>query len=246
MKNKLYDLFLVQKPIIGMIHLAGNTSEEKVKRALEELIIYQEEGVDGAIIEDYHGDSNDVYETLKESSKLDLEIIRGVNLLRNPYLGFKLAYDFDARFVQFDSVQTKDLDLEKYQRQKLSYPNILVFGGVGFKYIGPTGNPLEKDLEEAKPRCEVIVTTGDATGSETPITKLQNYKKLLNDFPLITGAGVNLNNVYEQLNVADGAIIGSSFKPSTKDHPSGDTRLPVDRKKVRDGMDVVKEVRVNF
>lgn len=236
MEGKLKDIFKTDKIIIGMIHLAGEP-QERVKRALEELTIYEEEGVNGAIIEDYHGTAPEVYETLKESSKIKFKIIRGVNLLQNPYKSFEEAQKFDAKFVQFDSVQTKNLYVEEYDRLRRTYPDIAVLGGVGFKYIKPTGNPLILDLNEGKERCEAIVTTGDGTGIETPIKKLKNYKSLLRDFPLIVGAGVNINNAYEQLKICDGAIVGSYFKPR------GNTQAKVDRQKVHDFMQVVKTLR---
>lgn len=236
-QNKFRSLFEIEKPIIGMIHLSGYNKSDKVKRALKELILYQEEGISGAIIEDYHGMPSDVYETLKQSSTLDLKIIRGVNILREPYSAFELADKFGAGFIQFDSVQTRDLISEFYNSLRKNYPNIMVLGGIEFKYIPPTGNPLEIDLKEGKARCDAVVTTGSATGIETPIEKLKNYKELLEDFPLIVGAGVDLSNVYEQLKITDGAIIGSYFKPEKE------TLRPIDRKKVKDLMDVVKEIR---
>ena len=220
-----------------MIHLAGENNKDRVRRALEELAIYQEEGVNGAIIEDYHGTSQDVYETLKESSTKGLKIVRGVNILKNPYSGFKLASDFGARFMQFDSVQTPDLDLGLYDKLRKEHPDVAVLGGIGFKYISPTGNPLEVDLEDGISRCEAIVTTGSGTGIETPVEKLREYKRLLREFPLIVGAGVNLDNVKEQLQICDGAIVGSYFKPY------GNTHLPIDRKRVKDLMDIVRQLR---
>lgn len=235
--DKFEKLFSVKKPIIGMIHLAGENRPKRVERALEELAIYEEEGISGAIIEDYHGNIGDVYETLEQSSKINLKIIRGVNVLRDPYSSFELANAFNARFIQFDSVQTKDLWLSRYDELRDKYPNIMVLGGVGFKYIEPTENPLEIDLDEGKSRCEAIVTTGEGTGIETPIQKLTEYKKTLKDFPLIVGAGVDANNIQEQLKIADGAIIGSYFKPNKN------TYLPIDRKKVKDLMDIVKDLR---
>jgi len=234
--NMFWELF-GKKPIIGMIHLAGETREEKVKRALDELNIYQEEGVDAAIIEDYHGSPEDVHATLKQSSKLDLKIVRGVNNLRDPYEGFKLAYKFGAKFIQFDSVQTQDLYVALYDRLRQKYPEIIVLGGVGFKYIEPTGNPLSVDLDEGKSRCDAIVTTGMGTGIETPTEKLIEYKKLLGNFPLIVGAGVNLDNISEQLKIADGAIIGSYFKINNN------TSNFIDRKKVSALMNIVNKVR---
>jgi len=230
------ELFEIEKPIIGMIHLAGGNQNERISRALEELAIYEQEGVNGAIVEDYHGSFVDVEKTLKQSqSRFGLVI--GINVLRNPYSSFELAQKYGARFVQFDSVQTRDLDLNNYNKMRIKFPNIAVLGGIGFKYIPPTGNPLEVDLREGKSRCDAVVTTGDGTGLETPIAKLRQYRELLGDFPLIVGAGVNLENVYEQLQICDGAIIGSYFKPN------GDTQLPINRIKVRNLMGVVNKLR---
>lgn len=229
--DKLKDLG--EKPVIGMIHLAG---ENPVERALEELMIFEGEGVDGAIIEDFHGSPRDVVETLEMVRGISLNLTIGINLLRNPYEAFGLADRFGAQFIQFDNVQTPYLDLRLYNNLRLRYPQIAVMGGVRFKYTRPTGNPLEQDLEEARQRCEAIVTTGSGTGIETPIEKLREFRRLLPDFPLIVGAGVNLSNVYEQLSVADGAIVGSYFK-------DGDTTNLVDRQKVRDLMHIARGLR---
>lgn len=237
MKNNFNKLFKVDKPIMGMIHLSGNNPKEIIKRALDELIIYNEEGVDGAIIEDYHGDMYDVYDTLKEASKLGLDIVLGLNVLRNPYLGLNWAKHLGARFVQFDSVQSNAISLKGHKIRREEFPDILILGGVRFKYTKPTGNSLEEDLEEGKYNCDAIVTTGEGTGIQTPTGKLVQFKDYLKDFPLIVGAGVNIDNVYEQLNIADGAIIGSYFKKNS------DTRQLVERDKVKSLMDVVKKIR---
>ncbi len=53
--TRFSDLFAAEKPIIGMIHLSGNRRKDIIGRALEELTIYSEEGVDAAIVEDFHG-----------------------------------------------------------------------------------------------------------------------------------------------------------------------------------------------
>jgi hypothetical protein len=202
---RLKDIFGVRKPIIGMIHLAGG-KREKVARALQELLIFQRAGIEGAIIENYHGSIEDVTSVLKESESMVLDVVRGVNILDNPYLSFALANRYGAKFVQFDSVQTPDLDLARYNSLRAQYPNLVVLGGVGFKYTQPTGNPLEQDLREARSRCEA------GTGIETPTDKLRQYRGLLFDFPLMVGAGVNLRNLYEQMIICDGAIIGTSLK----------------------------------
>ena len=228
------EIFQQKNPIIGMIHLAGRDKAEKISRALDELKMYEQEGIKGAIIEDYHGTLEDVQETLKQSQSKFENVVIGVNVLRNPYSSFELAGKYGARFIQFDSVQTPDLDLELYDRRRTEFPDIVVLGGIGFKYTSLTGNSLEVDLNEGKSRCGAIVTTGSGTGVETPTDKLRQYKKILGEFPLIVGAGVNLDNVCEQLMIADGAIIGSYFKPG------GNTQLPIDRQRIKNLMEVVK------
>ncbi|MEK6898573.1 MAG: BtpA/SgcQ family protein [Nanoarchaeota archaeon] len=231
-------LFPIKKPIIGMIHLAGNGRDGKIKRALDELGIYEEEGVDGAIIEDYHGNYSNLLDALQQSER-GFKIVRGVNYLHNPYEGFQFAANYGAKFVQFDNV-SGGIDFSTLGLLRGKFPNISLLGGVRFKYTKDTGNSLEKDLTLAMGICEAIVTTGEGTGIETPTDKLRAFKYHLGDFPLVVGAGVNAKNAYEQLRVCDGAIIGSYFKPN------GDTQMPVDRIRVRELMDIVREVRRCF
>lgn len=235
--KKLKKLFNIEKPIIGMIHLSGGERYQIVDRAIEELEIYQNEGVNGAIIENYHGDIVDVYTVLEKTSKRKLEIILGVNILGNPYLGIDFANKFGANFVQFDSVQENSIVKDYHEEVRKAYKDIFLFGGIGFKYIPSTGNSLEKDLIDAKLRCDAVVTTGSGTGIETPLEKLYNYKKILGSFPLIVGAGVNLENASEQLKIADGAIIGSYFKKEKN------TQNKLDSEKVRSFMEEVRKIR---
>ncbi len=233
----LEKLFSTKKPIIGMIHLAGKDFQDRVRRGIDEMLLYDSQRVDGVIIEDYHGGEEELLEVLEQSSHSSLRIIRGINFLKDPYSSFELANRFGARFIQFDSVQTQSLDLRRYRLLRRNYPEIVVLGGVEFKYQQPINNPLAQELEEAKSRCDAIVTTGSGTGVETPIEKLRTYKRLLESFFLFIGAGVDISNVREQLAVADGAIIGSYFKPKKN------TNLPIDKQKIKALMEVVKQLR---
>ena len=240
MGGNFRELFTVEKPIIGMIHLAGADSSEIFERALEELEIYGAEGVNGAIIENYRGCVGDIENVLEHTSRNNPGIVIGVNVLgvRNSYPAFNFASAHGAKFVQVDSVQTSDLsNLYAYNQNRFAHRDIQVLGGVRFKGTRETGNPLELDLRVGISRCEAIVTTGSGTGVETPIEKLEEFRIYLGGFPLIVGAGVNAGNAYEQLRVADGAIVGSDFKPER------DIDLPVNRERVRRLMDVVNEAR---
>lgn len=180
------------KAVIGMIHLAGALSKDKVERALEEIRIYEEEGLQGAIFEDYHGTMEDVESALIEISREGVGIQLGVNILNETSFSFGLADTYGASFVQLDGMPTDEFDLRGYQEMRESYPNIAVIGGVRFKHTSKTGNPLRYDLERAMLRCEAICTTGPSTGVETPIVKLENFREIMGDFPLVVGAGVTV------------------------------------------------------
>lgn len=229
-KDLFKKVFPIEKPIIGMIHLTGANRNDKVKTALKEILIYGFSGVDGAIIENYHGNYGDVLETLRNLDKIETNLTLGLNTLgrpiKNPLEAFDLANQYDLKFLQFDSINDPGINHNKYMKQREKYPNLAVLGGVGFKYAQPTGLSLYEDIESAKQKCDAIVTTGPATGVETPIEKLRHYRRILDDFPLIVGAGVNKDNAYEQLSIADGAIIGSYFKKN------GMTSEPLDTTKI--------------
>jgi uncharacterized protein len=240
MLNKLYNTIFDKIPIFGMIHLAGN---DPVKRALEEIAIFEEEGINGAIIENYHGSVKDVIATLQETSRIKKDVVIGINILPNEFnYSIPLAQKYGASFVQLDHVSGKytagQLDFEKYAKLKKQHPEIIVLGGVWPKYYHPIeGSDLEEDLRIGTQRAEAIVVTGAGTGKETPIQKIKKFREIIGDHPLVIGAGLTTNNAYEQLCISNGAIVGTFFKEHNN------TRESINIKKVRDFMAVVKEAR---
>jgi len=237
--NDLYGKVFDRIPVFGMIHLAG---DNPVNRALEEIEIFEEEGVDGAIIENYHGLVEDVIQTLQETSRIKSNVVIGVNILPNGFRkAFTLAHRYGARFIQVDYVAGRytsgELDFKAYSLCKERYPDIIVLGGVWPKYYNPVeGSDLEKDLLEGKGRVEAIVVTGAGTGKETPLSKIKKFRDIIGSHPLVVGAGLTTDNAYEQLRISNGAIVGTHFK-------NGDTHNPIDREKIRRFMSVVREAR---
>ena len=229
-------------PIFGMIHLAGISP---VKRALDEISLFEQEGLDGVIVENYHSRKiEDVIDTLEQTKKLNLKLSIGINVLPNDFeMAFTLAHEYKADFIQLDHVagvygtDTK-LNFPEYDAFRHEYPKVLVLGGVWPKYYEPrAGSNLEKDLQEGMERADAIVVTGAGTGQETPLEKIQQFRFVLGSHPLIIGAGLTPKNAHQQLSIADGAIVGSYFK---KDNC---TKNEVDRIRVKDFMAVVQEVR---
>lgn len=235
MSGKFKAVFPEKKSVIGMLHLAGSNQKNKIDRLARELEVYQSEGIHGVIVENYHGDLGDVPKGL-DYCATNSRIPLGVNTLGVPLLGLEWARQYGLQFVQLDSVNGSNRQFgESYDLKRSENPNVIILGGVRFKYQGATGKTLREDIAEGKSRCEAIVTTGEGTGIETPLDKLRDFRKVMGDYPLVVGAGVTTQNVRAQLGIADAIIVGSYFK-------NGDTQAPVDRQRVRDLMSIVNDL----
>jgi uncharacterized protein len=258
-KKKYQDLlqtkkaFSSGKSIFGMIHLsADETDGTRIQRAIEEMQILEEEGVNGIIVENYHGSTDDVREFFKVAQPLleKTKLIIGLNILPNEYEeAFKLADEVGAKFIQLDYVSgtyfnSKFIYEPHYLEVREKYPHIAVMGGVWPKYYRPVVDSsltkeeqLKKDIQIAIKRADAIVVTGEGTGKQTPMDKISEFKKILKDFPLIVGAGLTPETVGEQLKIANGAIVGSTFKPA------GVTTKKISRELVKKFMDEVKKLK---
>lgn len=236
-------LFSAQKPIMAMLHLKSDAEKNALERTKTELDIYLSEGVDAVIVEDYFGTYDDMVGALEYLQTLKQDVVFGVNCLNFDALGFELARNYHADFIQLDSVigHVKPRDersLEVFlDHERASYEGA-VLGGVRFKYQPMLSRrTLEQDLASAQDRCDAVAVTQDATGQETSLDKISEFRQHLGDFPLIVAAGVTPKNLTHSLRVADGAVVGSYFKHNYKD--AGE----VDREHVHTLMQAVNELR---
>ena len=74
--SRFLSLFAAEKPILGMLHLKGDTPEETVERAMGELDTLLENGVDGVIVEDYYGTADEVEQVLARIAAERSEMLR--------------------------------------------------------------------------------------------------------------------------------------------------------------------------
>jgi|GEM_PF-645016 len=232
-----------KKPVIGMIHLAGKHPEEKIKRALEEIALFEEEGVDAALVENYHGDLLDVIRTINRLQSVKPNIKLGVNILPNDFnSAFNIVNQYNCDFIQLDYVAGKyeggyKLYTSDYSKSRET-SKAIVLGGVWPKYYQPIeGSIIATDIKDGMKIAEAIVVTGEGTGIETPIEKIKQFREILGNHPLIIGAGTNPDNIYEQLKLADGVIVGSGIKEDYN------TRNPVSRELVKKYMSEVRRAR---
>ncbi len=222
-KRDFLSIFRKKKPILAMLHLKGDTDADIEERMKKEIDLYVENGVDCIIIENYFGQYHNMEKALQYVKNLNLSIPYGVNCLNVDAMGFYLAEKYQASFVQLDSVvghvKPRDEDtLDAFFKLCRSRYTGKILGGVRFKYQPVlSANTLEEDLKIAMQRCDAICVTQDATGQETSLEKIQQFRKGIGNFPLIVGAGITPENMEKQFAYADGAIVGSYFKDTYKD-----------------------------
>ena len=100
----ILSLFSKPKPIIGMLHLKGEADGTVMERLKREVDICVSNGVDGVIVETYFGTYPSMVEALDYVRDAKLPIPYGVNCLHVDAMGFELAMEYDAAFLQLDSV----------------------------------------------------------------------------------------------------------------------------------------------
>lgn len=236
-------IFKESKPILAMLHLAGESDGTMMERLKREVDLYVNGGVSAVIVENYFGTYDSMVEALEYITAQNLPIPFGINCLNIDHMGFELGRRFDAAFVQLDSVvgHVKKRDepgFQAFMDLERSTFNGKVLGGVRFKYQPVLSeNTVEEDLVISKDRCDAVVVTQDATGQETSMAKIEQFRNGLGDFPLIVGAGVTPENARKSFAIADGAIVGSYFKDTYMD--TGD----VCAEHIEALMKVVREIR---
>ncbi|MXN52789.1 membrane biogenesis protein [Shinella sp. AETb1-6] len=222
--NRLIETFATVKPILGMLHLAGDGPTAKLAQAEEEARIMAGEGVDGLVVENYFGDADDVERVLDRLSGLVLGAKIGVNVLRDNKRAFALAKQYPVSFIQVDSVaghlppENDAAFAADFAARRASVPSLLL-GGVRFKYQPVlSGRSEEEDVRLGARRCDGLVVTSDATGQPTDMDKVARFRAAVGEaVPLLIGAGLTETNAAEQLAHADGAVVGSWFKHDHKD-----------------------------
>ena len=237
------DVFQTPKPVIGVLHLKGDTAADIQERAKREIEAYLEGGLDAILVEDYFGTYREQEWALDYLQAHRPGVPVGVNCLNFDSLNYRLARQYGCDFLQLDSVvghvkPRDEASLDAFFSLENPQTDALVLGGVRFKYQPVLSEKsLAEDIETAKQRCGAICVTGDGTGRQTPLEKLKEFRALAGDFPLVICSGLTAENCIEQLQIADAAVVGSYFKDTGKD--TGD----VDVAKVRALMVKVKALR---
>jgi predicted TIM-barrel enzyme len=243
MNRDFLSLFERPKPVLGMLHLIGESDKDVLRRAWGEADIMTTNGVDAVIVENYYGTPDHVRLVLEEFSRQRVPFLYGVNLLDDDEANFQTAARYGAAFLQLDSVAGHLSPADdaafgvKMDEWRASYGGCVI-GGVRFKYQPYlSGRTLEEDLHIGMDRCDAIAVTGPGTGMETEVSKIRAFRQIVGAFPLIAAAGVTPENCAAQLEYADGCIVGSYFKDK------GEAAGELNAGRVRALMSAVQAVR---
>ncbi len=261
------DLFKTSKPIIGMVHfppLPGSPLYDDskgmdyiVERIRHDLEALQKGGVDAVMFcnendrpykfdADFSTVSAMAYVIGKVSE--DIKVPFGVDVLWDPMAAIAIAKATGASFIRevITGVYVSDMglwntsvgDLFRY-RKLLDASNVRVFFNISAEFASRLDNRSLEEIAKSvvfSSLADVILVSGPMTGQAPSVEHIERVKEAV-DVPVFANTGVRIENVEKVLKVADGAIVGTSFK---KD---GITWNEVDEERVRRFMEKVRELR---
>lgn len=246
---KTNSLFLTAKPVIGVVHLLPLPSTPKfdgnmdliINRALEEVRILKQGGVDGIIVENFHDvpflknpvplEQFGLMASILTLARQELNIPLGVNVHYNDWKAeITLAYACKAQFIRVEGfvdtiitasgiVEPCCAEVTRYRKFLGAQETVQIWADIHPKYsknlIAYSLQESARMAEEALADC--IIVTGETTGIETPVNDIEIVKNSIN-IPVLAGSGTNLDNVRKTLSIADGVIVGSAFKNAGNTH----------------------------
>jgi len=173
----------------------------------------------------------------------------GVNVLWDPKASLDLAVATGAAFVReiFSGVYASDFGLwnpncgEIVRHQHaVSAEEVKLLFNIVPEAASYLGNRDIADIARStvfNHRPDALCVSGLVAGTQTDASTLRKVKDAVDGTPVFANTGVRLENVEEQLSIADGAVVGTTFKYDGKfdNH--------IDQMRVRAFMDEVKAFR---
>lgn len=181
--------------------------------------------------------------------KREIKLVYGVNVLWDARASIDLAMATGAQFVReiFTGVYASDFGLWntnvgeviRHQHEINAQHVRLLFNIVPESAVYLGGRQIADIARSTvfNNRPDALCVSGLIAGAETSAQILKQVKEAVPETPVFANTGVRLDNVAEQMEAADGAVIGTTFKRD------GNTWNPIDPERVRALMGKVKELR---
>lgn len=182
----------------------------------------------------------------------DIKIPFGVNVLWDPIASLDLAVAVGAKFVReiFTGVYASDFGLWNTNsgatirhQHRIGGSDIRLF----FNIVPEAASYLaNRDVVEISKstvfnnKPDAMCVSGLTAGVQTDISTLRKVKEAIPDTVVVANTGVRMENVEEQLSIADSAIVGTTFKYD------GVFENHVDENRVRMFMEKTKAFRLKL
>jgi len=179
----------------------------------------------------------------------EIKIPFGVNVLWDPARSLDLAAATGAKFVReiFSGVYASDFGLwdtntgEVVRHQRaIGADNVKCLFNIvpeAAVYLAPRDIVEIAKSTVFNHRPDALCVSGLTAGVETDASTLKRVKEAVPETVVFANTGMKVSNVEEQLSIADGAVVGTTFKIDGKfiNH--------VDQSRVKEFMDKVKAFR---
>lgn len=154
----------------------------------------------------------------------DIQVPYGVNVLWDPTASIDLAVVVGASFVReiFSGVYASDFGLwntnfgevVRHQHRVGGQKIRLLFNIVpeAATYLAGRDIPSIAKSTVFNHRPDGLCVSGLTAGAQTDSSMLKSVKQAVSDTPVFANTGLRLDNVEAQLSIADGGIVGTTFK----------------------------------
>lgn len=181
--------------------------------------------------------------------KSDIKIPYGVNVLWDPMASLDLAAAVDASFIReiISGVYASDFGLWNTNvgetirhKRELGLKNVKMLFNIlpeAAKYLA------DRDITEIarttvfNNRPDVICVSGLTAGSPTDVSILKRVKEVIPTTAVFANTGCKINTIENILSIADGAVVGTTFKRD------GKFENEADPERIKAFMDKVKSIR---
>lgn len=181
--------------------------------------------------------------------KSEIKIPYGVNMLWDPYASLELAAATDAKFIReiMSGVYASDYGLWNTDpgaivrhQMRLGLKDVKLLWNIvpeAAKYLADRDIEQIAKTTEFNNRPDVICVSGITAGAATDTDILARVKNTVPNTPVFANTGCKVNTIEKILSIADGAVVGTTFK---KD---GNFNNHADIDRVKEFMDKVHSIR---
>jgi membrane complex biogenesis BtpA family protein len=182
----------------------------------------------------------------------DIRIPFGVNVLWDPVASLDLAVVVGGKFVReiFTGVYASDYGLWNTNcgatvrhQHRISGKDVKLFYNIvpeSAAYLGGRDVVAIAQSTVFNDHPDALCVSGLTAGVETDTSILKKVKEVVPDTVVIANTGMRVDNIEQQLSIADGAIVGTTFKYD------GKFENHVDEQRVGQFMEKVKSFRKKF